>query len=82
MIDERPPTWMVIAERELASGVRERPGAEHNPRIVEYHSATLLRATTDEVPWCSSFANWCLLQVFETGTWSAAARSWLAWGVP
>lgn len=72
---------MVIAERELASGVREVPGARHNPRIVEYHAATTLRATSDEVPWCSAFVNWCLLEAGEPGTRSAAARSWLRWGV-
>jgi uncharacterized protein (TIGR02594 family) len=70
--------WMVVAIGE--TGVAEIAGAEHNPRIVEYHATTTLRATTDEVPWCSSFANWCMAQVGVPGTRSAAARSWLAWG--
>ena len=74
------PEWMQVAERELARGVRELPGPADNPRIVEYHAATSFRATDDEVPWCSSFVNWCLQQTGREGTRSAAARSWLYYG--
>ena len=74
------PEWMEVAERELARGVREYVGPGDNPRIVEYHAATSFRATDDEVPWCSSFVNWCFQQVGYEGTRSAAARSWLHWG--
>lgn len=70
--------WMAIAMQEI--GQREIVGAQHNPRIVEYHATTTLRATTDETAWCSSFVNWCLKQVNVTGTNSAAAASWLNWG--
>ena len=59
MIDTKPP-WMVLAEQELARGVREYAGPAANPRIVDYHAATSFAATDDEVPWCSSFVNWCL----------------------
>lgn len=55
---------------------------QHHPRIIEYHAATTLRATEDEVPWCSSFVNWCMMKAGYTGTRSAAARSWLGWGTP
>jgi uncharacterized protein (TIGR02594 family) len=71
---------MEHAERELARGVRELPGVQHNTRILEYHDATSLRATNDEVPWCSSFVNWCLQHAGYEGTQSAVARSWLRWG--
>lgn len=70
--------WMAIATGEI--GQREIRGAQHNPRIVEYHATTTLRATTDETAWCSSFVNWCLKQAGITGTNSAAAASWVNWG--
>ncbi len=76
------PKWYQIALREMETGVDEIPGAlAHNPRIVEYHAATSLSATDDETPWCSSFANWCMMKASQDRTNSAAARSWLNWGV-
>ena len=74
-----PTPWLTIARRELASKVSEVRGGE-NPRIIEYHASTTLKATEDEVAWCSAFVNWCLLQAKFEGTNSAAARSWLNWG--
>lgn len=68
-----------IAKAEL--GVCETPGLEATARIVEYADCTTLSANSDEVPWCSSFANWCVKQAELKGTNSAAARSWLDWGV-
>lgn len=70
--------WMAVAMQEM--GQREIRGAVHNPRIIEYHATTTLRAQMDETAWCSSFVNWCLLQVGIVGTNSAAAASWLNWG--
>ncbi len=75
------PPWYAIAKQEMGAGVQEVPGATHNLRIIEYHQATSLKATDDETPWCSSFVNWCMQQVGIEGTKSAAARSWLTWGV-
>jgi uncharacterized protein (TIGR02594 family) len=63
-------------------GVREIPGPKAHPQIVEYHATTSLSSSSDEVPWCSAFANWCMLSAHIRGTGSAAARSWLDWGVP
>lgn len=67
-----------IARAEI--GVKEKPGVAHTRRIIEYHATTTLKATTDEVPWCSSFVNWCVSMAGLRGTNSAAARSWLDWG--
>lgn len=72
------PRWMEIAEAEI--GQHEITGDQANPRIVEYHAATWLHATSDEVAWCSSFVNWCLIKAEINPTRSAAARSWLNWG--
>lgn len=60
--------------------VSEVIGGVHNPRIIEYHNATKLKAKEDETSWCSSFVNWCCQQVNIKGTGSALARSWLNWG--
>lgn len=80
--DDRTPTeplWVQVARAEL--GVAEYRGGEHNPRIVEYHGATRAGEAPDEVPWCSSFVNWCFLRAGIAGTGSKAARSWEQWGV-
>jgi uncharacterized protein (TIGR02594 family) len=74
--------WMHFALDELLRGVTELPGAEHEQRILEYHAATTLGATDDETGWCSSFVAWCFMQAGVVGTRSAAARSWMDWGVP
>lgn len=70
--------WLEIARAEI--GQHEIAGARDNPRILEYFRATDYPAAHDEVPWCSAFVNWCLLQAGVVGTRSAAARSWATWG--
>lgn len=72
------PKWMEIAEKEI--GVKEIPGEENNPRIIEYHDATSLHADLESVSWCSSWMNWVMKKAGIKGTLSAAARSWLNWG--
>lgn len=71
-------SWMDIANNER--GVKEAAGSAANPRIVEYHKTTTLAATSDEVPWCSSFLNWVMKTAKYPFTKSAAARSWLTYG--
>lgn len=70
--------WMDIAKKEI--GIKEIPGSGNNPRVVEYHSATTLKATEDSVPWCSAFVSWCLEQAKIKSTKNAWARSYLQWG--
>lgn len=72
------PRHLAIARGEL--GTNEIRGARDNPRVVEYHQTTTLRARDDETAWCSSFVNWTMEQAGIRGTDSAAARSWLNWG--
>ena len=71
------PPWIRVAQREV--GVKEVRGGEH-PRILEYHSKTSLKATEDEVSWCSSFVNWVMWKCGMERSGSAAARSWLGYG--
>ena len=71
--------WMDVAIGEL--GVQEIRGKKHNERIIEYHSTTNLNFDKDEIPWCSSFVNWCLYQVGIVGTNNALAYSWLHYGM-
>lgn len=72
------PAWLKIAESKLS--IQEIPGPKANPDIIEFHSHTTLKATSDEVPWCSAFVNYCIDKAGLKGTNSAAARSWLDWG--
>jgi uncharacterized protein (TIGR02594 family) len=66
-------------------GVTETPGAGNTPRVLEYLRSTNVdigMAALDATPWCSGFVNWCVKRAGLVGTNSAAARSWLQWGVP
>lgn len=72
--------WVPVAQSQI--GVKEIAGRENNPKIIAYHAATKLHATTDEVAWCSSFVNWVLAKVHMETTESAAAISWMNWGEP
>ena len=71
--------WVLVAKGEL--GVHEIRGRKHNDRILEYHDATSLDASSDETPWCASYLNWVLKQCKIKGTNSARARSFINWGV-
>lgn len=71
-------SWLAIGMAEI--GQREVVGVNHNPRIIEYHTATSLKSTDDETAWCSSFVSWCLEQAKVPSTRSARARSYMEWG--
>lgn len=75
------PPWFAVAAREEDT-VERKPGT--NPRIVEYLATckglSAADRASDETPWCSAFANWCLLIAGIAGTRSAAALSWAGWG--
>jgi len=73
------PRWMEIAMGEQGQAEVAGEGKD-NPRILEYHQATSLRANSDETPWCSAFVNWVMRQSGHTGTQNALASSWLTWG--
>src|ERR1035437_321509 len=62
-------------------GVHETPGLAATARIIEYDSHTTLKATSDEIAWCSSLANFAADIAGFPGMHSAAARSWQDYGV-
>jgi uncharacterized protein (TIGR02594 family) len=74
-------SWLSHAWGEMLRGVREIPGDEHEPRILEYLS-TIGLSDADETPWDSAFVNWCLQQADFSGTGNGRSRSWLDWGIP
>jgi uncharacterized protein (TIGR02594 family) len=78
--DPADPPWLKNAFGDL--GVKEVPGKGTHPRIAEMHRNTSLKATGDEVSWCSSAVNTWMVEAGKKGTDSAAARSWLSWGLP
>jgi uncharacterized protein (TIGR02594 family) len=73
------PPWVERAIEEI--GVEEVPGPADNPRIVEYHSKTSLKATDDEIAWCSAFCCWSCDGLVDHPR-SARARHWLRVGTP
>ncbi len=75
------PPWLNWWMRELANNVKEVPGSPSAGRIIEYHSHTTLRATSDEIPWCSAAMCCAMHECGLSSTQSAAARSWLGFGI-
>ncbi len=71
--------WLDLSYKQI--GIREITGDQHNYKILAYHLETTLKATSDEVPWCSAF----VCAMFEwsdiPSTRSAMARSWNDWGL-
>lgn len=56
-------------------------GPESNARILAWHAYTTLKATDDETPYCSSAMCYWMQTSGVESTRSAAARSWMRWGV-
>ena len=77
---DRLPLHYQIAKQEI--GTKEIKGLVHCPRIIEYHQTTSLKASSDEVPWCASYVNYCLIKSGKKGTKSAWSLSFLEYGTP
>ncbi len=72
-------TFLQIAMAEL--GTKEISGTEHNPQVLAYaNEAGITGIHTDEVPWCSTFVNWCAHKAKLSKSGKANARSWLSVG--
>jgi len=71
-----------LAQR-FVGEVAELPGGQHSPFIQWCHECVGLGSNQpDETPWCSSFLNRMAWMLRLPRSKSAAARSWLAVGVP
>jgi len=65
-----------IASSQL--GVKEIRGAEDNPQIVAYAKETNISGiNNDEIPWCSTFMNWCAQEAGLPISGKPNARSWI-----
>ena len=71
--------WMNQAISQLGVTEDKRPG-KSNPNVIEYHSTTG-KFKDDAVPWCASFANWCLVQSDIRSLNSARAFDYKNFGV-
>jgi uncharacterized protein (TIGR02594 family) len=74
--DTSPYPWMKFALQEYGTTGIVGPGS--NARIGEYLKTVGL-GPDDDTPWCSAFANWCMVQAGIPGTGKGNARSWLQW---
>ncbi len=73
------PLWLGEARKHL--GVREIPGVNHHPLIVQMWK-TIKRGgiKDDETPWCAAFVGFCLENVGIVSSRFESARSYLSWG--
>lgn len=73
------PVWLKCAR--LYLGEREIAGIENNPLIVRMWDGITGLVREDETPWCAAFVHRVLDDMGLASTRSAAARSYLKWGV-
>lgn len=71
--------WIRIARGYL--GTSEIAGAKHNPVILSWWQKIGQAIRDDETPYCAAFVGACLEQAGKGSTRSAAARSYLKYGV-
>jgi len=59
-------------------GVKEITGTEDNPQIIAYATETGITGIhNDEIPWCSTFVNWCAMKAGLPFSGKPNARSWV-----
>ena len=66
-----------------ADYLEQRPySASWNPLILDFFTATNLRASNDLVPWCAAFVRWCLYRANKKHGDSPGSQSFLNDGFP
>jgi len=74
------PDWLIFARRFI--GLKEIPGTENNPIIVNWLVKLKAWWREDETPWCGLFVaavfNDCGIEIAKN--WMRA-RAWLEWGI-
>jgi len=74
-------TWMKVARSFY--GMREIPGAKHNPDVVRlFGLAGHPEIHDDETAWCAAYVGGVLHLAGMEGTGSLSARSYEQWGQP
>jgi uncharacterized protein (TIGR02594 family) len=73
------PIWFENALKD--AGTHEVDGKGNNPRIIEMFTHCSYQAKEDVVPWCAAAVCCWLEEVGIPSTHSAAAASFLEWGV-
>ncbi len=73
------PRWIDAARRYINAA--EVKGPQHNPLIVRWWSAIRSAIRDDESPWCAAFVGGVLEECGIQSSRSAAARSYLKWGI-
>lgn len=64
-------------------GVKEWPGAKHNPEVLKYFADSgHAWVQDDETAWCAAYVGSVLASVGIQGTGQLNARSYLKWGTP
>ena len=64
-------------------GLKEWPGAKHNPAVVAlFVKAGHPEIKDDETPWCAAFVGAVLAEAGVKGTGALNARSYMKWGDP
>lgn len=76
-VDE--PPWLTVAR--AYSGVMEIRGPQHNSLVVRMWELIKAPFRDDETPWCAAYVGAVLEECGFESTRSAAARSYLRWGV-
>lgn len=72
-------TWITEAKRHI--GLKEIPGAKHEPKILAWWKAIKRGGIkSDEVPWCAAFVGGCLEAVGIVSSRYESARSYMTWG--
>lgn len=77
--DSNSPKWLRMAASYL--GLREIRGKRHNPKIIEWWKKIKAHFRDDETPWCAGFVGGVLEECGILSSRSAAARSFLNWGI-
>lgn len=73
------PTWLRAARSYL--GLKEIAGKVHEAKIIGWWSKIKTSFRDDETPWCAAFVGGVLEEVGIKSTRSAAARSYMKFGV-
>tara|TARA_Y100001973_G_scaffold106643_1_gene186062 strand:- start:8928 stop:9578 length:651 start_codon:yes stop_codon:yes gene_type:complete len=76
--DERP-SWLNVAFSYL--GLKEIKGSKHNEEILEFWRRIGVPFKDDETPWCAGYVGGVLEESAIQSSRSAAARSYVNWGV-